>query len=332
MRSFGYAFSGECYKIFRKGKIFILLGILIAIALLLTFCFELVQDISGAFDTTVDMEMIDEQIEQIQYVIDNYTPTIKIGLIDTELYQLKATLAYLKYLKANNLRSSDFYLAGQEGYDSAGYIDAILNTSFGIIAIFAIIIICRSWGGEKSDGTLKMQFMRPIGRKKMYGAKVLSVWCISALVLIALVLFAQVVAMIKFGVATKKVIYVINGSTVGAMPYMAYLALQLLFKLFELFAYIQFGAFMCNLTWKKGSGMALAILAYLFASNIEGLLGYLYVGYVGMFINLDLMSAFTISGPTLKGMNIISMAIISVVYQVAIALFNLRHAERCELA
>lgn len=332
MKGFSNAFAGECYKIFRKGKIFILLGVLVALALLLTFGFQILQDFGGAFDISVDMDTIDEEIAALEETIANYTPAIKNGLIDTELYQLQSTLAYLKYLKAGNLRSSDFVLAGQEAFDSAGYIDAVLGSSFGIIALFSVIMICRSWGGEKSDGTLKMQLLRPIGRKKMYGAKVLSVWCIGALVFIALILFAQIVAMIKFGVATKKVIYVVGATKVGVMPYMGYLALQIVFKLFALFAYIQFGAFMCNLTWKKGNGMALAILACIFASNLERLLGYLYVGYVGMFINLDFMSALSLTGPMLKGMNLVSMIIISTVYQVVFAIFNLYHAEHCDIA
>lgn len=332
MKSFSNAFAGECYKIFRKGKIFILLGVLVALALLLTFGYEILQDFGGAFDINIDMETIDEDIAMLEENIANYTPAIKDGLVDNSLYELKATLAYLKYLKANNLRSGDFVVAGQEGLDSAGYIDAVLNSAFSIITLFAVIIICRSWGGEKSDGTLKMQLLRPVGRKKMYGAKVLSVWCISALAFIALILFAQIVAMIKFGVATKKVIYVVVATKVGVMPYMGYLALQIVFKLFALFAYIQFGALMCNLTWKKGNGMALAILACIFAPNLETLLGYLYVGYVGMFINLEFMSALSLTGPALRGMNLVSMIIISMVYQVAFAIFNLYHAEHCDIA
>ena len=59
MKSFSNAFAGECYKIFRKGKIFILLGVLVALALLLTFSYQILLDFGGAFDININIETID---------------------------------------------------------------------------------------------------------------------------------------------------------------------------------------------------------------------------------------------------------------------------------
>lgn len=336
MREFFTAYKNECYKINKKGKIFIVMTVIIGLMLIMTLGFGLLNGMLGDYTST----MVDLTREEMQAIVDsnkviveNYHHSDKIGLLDYGLYRAKAEIAFYQYLLDNNLNMSSIVVPGSISMDGAGYISTVISFAIDVIVIFAIVMACKNFGGEKANGTLKMQAMRPVSRRQMLSAKWLSVWSISSVMLVVVVILAQIVAMMKFGVETKDVICVLNGEKAFKMSYLGYLTIEVLSQIVVLFCIIQLSHFVCSLFWRKGSGLAITMLLFFLGGAIETILGYVYVGYVGFFINLNFLSTLgTVSTPPLRGMNLYSMLAITVVWQVSMMTFNYLHFDKCDIA
>ncbi len=336
MREFFAAYKNECYKINKKGKIFIVMAVLVGLMLIMTLGFGLINDLIGDYSSAiVDMSREEMQavIDTNKAIIENYKPNKKLGLTDNTIYNAKVEIAFYQFLLDNNLNLSNINKAGSLSMNSAGYIDSAITLAMGIITIFAIVMACKNLGGEKSNGTLKMQAMRPVSRSEMLSAKWLSVWSISSLMLVVVVVVAQIVAMIKFGVETKPVVCVLNAKVAVKMPYLTYLTIQMLANIISLLCIIQLSHFVCSLMWKKGNALAIVMLMYFLGSGIEKLLGYIYIGYVGFWGNLNFLSALSVDiTPNLKGMNLYSMLAITALWQVGMITYNYLHFDRCDIA
>ncbi len=336
MREFFAAYKNECYKINKKGKIFIVMAVIVGLMLIMTLGFGLINDMIGDYSSSiVDMSREEMQavIDTQKAIIENYKPNKKVGLVDNTIYKAKAEIVFYQYLLDNNLNMSNIIVPNTLSMNSAGYIETVISLAMGVITIFAVVMACKNLGGEKANGTLKMQALRPVTRKQMLSAKWLSVWSISSLMLIVIVVVAQIVAAIKFGIETKPVVGVLNAKVAVKMPYLTYLTLQMLSNLIKLFCIIQLSHFACSIFWKKGSGLAIVMLLYFLGSGVEQLLGFIYVGYIGFWGNLNFLSAFGVGeAPILKGMNLFSMIAITLLWQVAMMTYNYLHFDKCDIA
>ncbi len=201
------------------------------------------------------------------------------------------------------------------GLSTNGYMTFMLQIMSAVIIIFATITIVRSVAGERASGTLKMQLLRPIKKEEMLGAKILATWIVSIFILLFTFILSAIVGICAFKMDAKQVLMVINATkVVSVAPFVEQLIL-LISNIGTISAYIVLGTFLSLLVKKsEGAAIAIAMVVVLIGDDIESLLGYIFVGYAGVNINLGWTSALSISGPALNHMNLYTMLAISIMW------------------
>ena len=338
MKNFSKIFHNELIKVNSSQTI---LKVAIAILILFVivtvsfnFIIETIGDYMAGFEN-ISPENLELQISVLKNQIKEMedSPKTSMGIADNTLYQLKAKLAMFEYARDNNVSLSSKSLFGSMSVDSAGYVTTIMDLVQTILVVFSVVMVVKTFHSEKSNGTLKMQMIRPVNRKSMLFAKMLAIFTVSFVLYFVFTVLAEIVAIIKFGTSAKDVLYVLNASIVGEMNFASYLVLTFFVDLFEMFCYMQLAYFMCSIFWRKESIMGLTIVVVLLGPMLESILNYIYIGYVGFFNNLDFLLALNpVTGPNMQGANLYSMLAITIVYQVAMMAYSFIHFDKCDIA
>lgn len=336
---FSNILKAELYKL-AKGKS--LIKILIAVAIVFTISsivFALLYNVLGdALNmvsssesvTQEDIDALEAQIAQYEQVQNEMKANIRFH--DTTLYELKATLVLYKYMLNNNLSFSNINVFGQSfALSTNSYMSFMMQIMSLMIIVYASISMIKSALGEKINGTLKMQLLRPIQKEQMIIAKALAVCIVSFGIFIFTTVLSGIVGIAAFKVDARDVLVVLNGTSIGVISPMGDLLIKFIYYTGRLIAYIVFSMFLSTMV-KKSEGLAIAIsMIMIFIGNtIEDIFGYLFVGYVGFNINLNWTSALTTSGPSLSNMNLYTMLAVSFVWVCGMfvsSIFTFKHQE-----
>lgn len=320
-KGFKSAYFAELSKLMGKKRT---LKIIIAIAIItiiftvmFQFIYGLLDDFAGLViggdgivDSQEELEALKEEFSEYQ---KNTSGVIKNKLVDTSIYQYKARIAASEFVIENNISLSSLRTFGSISISSNGYVLFMLEFITLVIIIFSIVSVGSLIGGELSDGMVKMELLRPVGRDELLSAKYLAVLSFSGILFTLSYVVINILGIILFKVNIKDVLVVVNASK--AVMISAYSEL-LIYYLQGIFSIIIFVMLTVNtsIIGKKGGSIAIPLVIYLIAQNIEQTLGYLYVGYAGIAINSNFVSALTINGPALNYMSIYSMIFISLFY------------------
>lgn len=328
------AYIGELFKTSRKGTFVKLLIALIVVFILVSILFTVISNLYeevGIQDEIglIEFQTNDEAIEYYEQLIkdqETYKETVNmIGINDNTLYSYKANLAKYKYLKEHNISPTsvnDF--SGQSlSMNANTFVPTIMSIVVTILIIFSITVSYRNYAYEINRGTLKMQLLRPIKRTTVFTAKWLSTYTISCIFLLLFTIIAEIIGVLKFGVSAKSLVVVVNQDNVFLVSPIVQFIVLLINYMFQLYAYIQFTYFVAN-TVRKGTtaSLIISLIMFLIGASIEGGLGYIYIGYLGFAVNMDWVSALTVTGPSMEYMNIYSMLAISLLWAVGMTVFN----------
>ena len=340
MVGFGNILKAELYKL-AKGKS--LIKVLIAatiIFIVLTVIFNFLYQLAGDYlsmgatssqtVTAEDVEIARTNYETITKAVNELSQPQR--MVNVDVYQAKALYNLYKYMYENNLSFSQVSIFGSVStLTVSSYVMFMLQTMSMVFAVYAVVSIIRAIAGERANGTLKMQLLRPVSRDAMLAGKLLSVWIVTMALMLFYFLLSCVVGVIAFKIDTMKVIGIVNAEHVFIISAAGNVAIELLYYLSYLTAYIVMAAFVSNLfTKNEGPSIALGMVMLFIGSTVERLLGYIFVGYVGFGTNLNWMSALSTSGPTLNYMNLYSMLGISIAWFVCMlvsSVFMFRRAE-----
>ena len=332
MIGFSNIFKAELYKI-AKGKS--LLKILIAVAIIFTataLLFSFLYNITGGIIPTMspegdtvtqeDVDAAKASYEYAQTLEDNMSAPLKMA--NTSVYSAKATYTLYKYMYENNLSFTSVRTFGSISLTTDGFILFILQVMAFAVAIYATVTIVKSFAGERSSGTLKMQLLKPISKEAMIMGKMLATWVVSIGVLLVTFLLAAIVGVCAYKVDPKSVLIVLNASHVIKSNAATELILYLFYYIIQITQYIVFGMFMSNLIKKSESAaLAVSLVVLLIGATIERFLGYIFIGYIGMDTNLNWLETLTLSGPSLNYMNLYSMLAISIAWLVGMFAFSI---------
>ncbi len=317
MEGFGNILKAELFKLV-KGKALVKLLIasiiiFIFITILFNFLYELAGDVLN-MSATADAEVTEETVEiaRLNYeeVVKNHgTLNASRKMMDTSVYQAKAVYNFYKYLYEHNISMSSVSMFGTiSNLTTNSYITFVMSTMAMVFAIFGIVTIIRSLAGERVNGTLKMQLLRPVSKDAIIVGKFLATWIVTVGVMIFFFLATCVVGVLAFKFDQSQVYGIINAEKVFTMSPYGAMALTLFYYITYVSQFIILGLFTASFMRKnEGGAIALGIVILLIGSNIEEWLGYIFIGYVGIMQNMSWLNALTLSGPGLSYMNLYSM-------------------------
>ena len=313
-----FAELGKLLKKKRTLKLIISLAIIIVVfTLLFRFVYSLLEDVSGVAlseiefaDTQEELDALKAGYEEYKIASENLT---KNKLIDTTIYSYKAQIAAGQFLVDNNISASSIRSFGTVSLSSNGYVLFMLDFITIVVVIYSIVAIGQLVGGELTEGVVKMELLRPIGRNELLSAKYLATLSFSTVLYLLLFVIINIAGIIFFKVDVKDVLVVLDASKAGLISPIGELVLYFIQGLIIIISLVMLTTNV-SVMLKKGASVALPIVIFLIAGNIESMLGYLYVGYAGISINLEFLSALTVSGPTFNYMSLFSMLAITIVY------------------
>ena len=321
MIGFGNIFKAELYKLVKlKTLLKILIAVLI-IFVIFTLLYSVIYNILGEFNLSLRGDVTKETVEHYEKEYNDYAAALDgenamIKAHDSELYSKKATAVLYRYLYDNDLDFNTTTEFGAFGLLTANaYITYILNIMATVITIFAIVSIIKSFAGERTQGTLKMQLLRPISKEAMITAKFLAVLVVSFGLYLLTFVLAGVVGVIAYDVDAKQVVGVLNASHVFTMSPFGALLVYFVYYISFTFAYITLGLFLSVISRKsEAMPIVISLVLLLVGATIEDLLGYIFIGYIGFNLNTSWVNALTTTGPGLNYMNLYSMLGISLVW------------------
>jgi len=339
---FTNAFKGELYKIFGNKSFISLIIACVVIFIVFTLIFNFAYSI---INETLDEAMnsgtiVDEQEEASQSItqedydtairhLEQQLEDLKEELQEAKPYQrmadrntwaVKSQIAILKYLKAHpdvRMDSINLFSTTVIGLNAESYVSFMLSIMSFVFIIYSIVIVGKSMAGEIQNGAMKMQLLRPISRDAMVSAKLLSSFVVTTGLFIITTIMLCVVGAIAFKFSGNTYLMVVNAEKVVEISSGGVIVINLIGYIFRTFAFIVLT--MCMGTVLKQSGaIALPIVMYLLADEIELLLGYIFIGYIGFSINTAWTMALTTSGPVLNYMNLYSMLAVSIAWIVGL--------------
>lgn len=339
---FTNAFKGELYKIFGNKSFISLIIACVVIFIVFTLIFNFAYSI---INETLDEAMnsgtiVDEQEEASQSItqedydtairhLEQQLEDLKEELQEAKPYQrmadrntwaVKSQIAILKYLKAHpdvRMDSINLFSTTVIGLNAESYVSFMLSIMSFVFIIYSIVIVGKSMAGEIQNGAMKMQLLRPISRDAMVSAKLLSSFAVTTGLFIITTIMLCVVGAIAFKFSGNTYLMVVNAEKVVEISSGGVIVINLIGYIFRTFAFIVLT--MCMGTVLKQSGaIALPIVMYLLADEIELLLGYIFIGYIGFSINTAWTMALTTSGPVLNYMNLYSMLAVSIAWIVGL--------------
>ena len=334
-KGFTNAFKGELYKIFgNKSFISLIIAcvvIFIVFTLIFNFAYSIMNEAldeamnSGAIvneqEETITPADYDKAIELLEQQLDLNEEHLEAKpaferMVDRDAWAIKSQIAILKYLKAHpdvSMDSINLFSTTMTGLNAESYVIFMLSIMSFVFIIYAIVIVGKSMAGEIQNGAMKMQLLRPISRDAMVSAKLLSSFVVTTGLFIITTIILCIVGAIAFKFSGETYLMVVNAEKVVEISSGGVIVINLIGYIFRTFAFIVLT--MCMGTVLKQSGaIALPIVMYLLADEIELLLGYIYIGYIGFSINTAWTMALTTSGPVLNYMNLYSMLAISIAW------------------
>ena len=321
MIGFSNIFKAELYKLVKLKTLFKILLAIVIIFIAFTLLYSLIYNVIGNMDITIMPDVTEENVELAEQSYEAYATQLDgenamVKAHDSNLYSLKATAKLYRYLYDNNLDFNLVTLFGSFGKLSAnGYITYILGIMSTVISIFAVVTIIKSFAGERTQGTLKMQLLRPVSKEAMITAKFLAVLVVSFALYLFSFILAGIVGVIAYDVDAKQVVAVLNASHVVTMSPFGALIVYFVYYVSSTFAYIALGLFLSVILRKSEAlPIVISLILILVGASIEGLLGYIFIGYIGFNLNTSWLNALTITGPGLNYMNLYSMLGISIVW------------------
>ena len=330
MIGFNNIFKAELYKI-AKGKS--LLKIFIAVAVIFivsSLIFYFLYNLIGTASFLPQDEVTEETVEAARVEVENatqYEETLNAPqkMADTTLYSAKATYTLYKYMSDNNLSFASARMFGSTTSLTANaYILFMIQVMSIAVVVFATVSIVRSFAGERSNGTLKMQLLKPISKEAIVVGKMLAVWVVSISIFIFTLLLSAIVGICAFKVDAKTVLIVLNASSVIETSAANEIFLYFLYYVTHISQFIVFGMFMSNLIKKnEGAAIALTMVILFIGTTIERVLGYIFIGYIGLNLNIDWINSLTLSGPTLNYMNLYSQLGISIAWFVGMVAYSI---------
>lgn len=324
MEGFGNILKAELFKLAKGKQLVKLIVALIIIFVVFTILFNFLYELAGEVlnnTTATDGEVTEEAVEIAKA---NYDEAVKQNeslnayrkMTNTNVYQAKAVYNLYKYMYEHNVSISSVSMLGAITDLSANsYISFMMDIMATIFAIFGIVIMIKSFAGERSNGTLKMQLLRPISKDAIIIGKLLATWIVSIGALIFMFVVTCVVGVIAFKVNASQVIGILNGENVFMISPAGAMIITLIYHITYVSQFIMLGLFAASLMKKNSGGsIAIGLVALLVGGNIEQLLGYIFVGYIGISLNISWMNALTLTGPSLNYMNLYSMLGISILW------------------
>ena len=326
---FSNVLKAELYKLTKaKSLIKVLIAIVIIFviaSLLYSFMYNIdeVKEILNQYNEAsqkvvkIDEETVKEAEKAYEEHVQNMEgEKANQKLLDSKPYELKATVTLYKYLYENDIDVNSVNLFGSTGaLTTNGYMQFILNWMVIVMVIYSMVCIIRSVAGERNNGALKMQLLRPVSKDAMLFAKLLAVLIVSIALFIFICILTAIVGIIAYSFDAKPVLVVFNATSVHQIGAASELIIDVIYYCGSIIAYTVLALF-CATMIKKAEGLSLAlvIVVYLIGASIENLLGYIYIGYAGFNINMSWISTLSVSGPSMNYMNFYSMVGIMCAY------------------
>ncbi len=340
--------KAELYKLTKASSmvkmIVASLIIFIAFSLLYSFLFNLGNlvtingvDIEDEESETTTIDKIDENtIKTAEAAYEKYTQALaerkpNQQMMDTGSYYLKSQIVALKYMYENNLDFNSIRLFGDSSTTANTFTMNMMSTMSMVIIIYAMVTIIRLVAGERNNGALKMQLLRPISKDAMLFAKLMATLIVSLVLFIFYTVLSAIVGIIAFNFDPKTVLVIFSASSAHEISALGEIAINFVYYCTAIFAYSVIALFLSTLIKKNGGmSIALVIVLFLIGGSIENLLGYAFIGYAGFVINGKWINTLTVNGPALNYMSFYSMVGISVAWLVAMltsSVYLFRHTE-----
>ena len=323
MIGFGNIFKAELYKIAKGKSLFKILLAIAIIFILSTIIFNFLYNAIGALtiSTLPEDEISKDVVDSVKSEYDAAVAaheelSAPRKMVDTSVYSTKGIYTLYNYMYQNNLTFASVRVFGaSSSLTMNSFVLFIMQVMHIAIAVFATVSIIRSFAGERTNGTLKMQLLRPISKDAIIVGKMLAVWVVSIGLFILSFLLAAVVGVCAYKVDPKTVLLVINGSTIVKTSIAGELFAYLVYYIAAITQYIALGMFLSNIFKKnEGASIALAMVMMFIGETIESVFGYIFIGYIGININMEWINALTLTGPALGYMNLYTMIAISLAW------------------
>lgn len=141
------------------------------------------------------------------------------------IYETKAELNFYKYVKANNLYGKNLVVHNNRGISagnnqftgvphsmtSDGFVSFALDFAGSVLVIFGIVIGANIMGKEMRAGTLKMLFVRPVTRNKLYFSKILAIVTLMTAATTVALIIAVIFGYARFENHVTEAIFSFNG-------------------------------------------------------------------------------------------------------------------------
>lgn len=237
-------YLGELKKGFSKILTIIIAVIVILTSVIFLFVFKDLGDDTNAIDMSwiprdayiytperVEVELAEwnaelekAEKEKKEQKFDYYSTMFVVG--PNRIYECKANINMLEYIRDNELYNEpityhnsigttgllggSFTGFGIKFVTAENYIAIVMGIVLSMLSLYGVIVGANILGKEFQTGTLKMLFIRPVTREKVFFAKMLALMTINTIILISSFIFAIILGYISFPNITFKALYSFN--------------------------------------------------------------------------------------------------------------------------
>ncbi len=217
--------------------------------------------------------LVDSEILSLTFKAVNTSKQMKIMYISSnDAYTVNTNLIRYNYLFEHNLTENEYahpLTIGTtsntkiNGYDYAYF--TLKLFSFIIIA-YAIMTACHSIAGEVKEGSMRYLAIRPVSRTTLLFGKLFAVLIMSAVMAIFSTIIALCVGGFYYGMGTKMILTIFNGTTVITLHPIVMILVYLLSMMIELTVYVTI-AFLLSCLFKSDL-FAVTLMLVLYLLNI----------------------------------------------------------------
>lgn len=325
-------YINESKKIFTAKGFVIFLVILLLLCLIVAFSQIIVGDLLGVEGDIINgnyggdaeqlLEDVNIQIEQYEKAVE--AGEIEVKFYDTTLQNLKTKALVYKYLADNDINLSNVMFLNSYSLGQKSAVDFVLlmmQTVGQFCTIMAIVVVAKLCIGERENGTMRMQLVRPHKRTALLTSKMMAAFTSAVVVIVVFTVLAQLVGALFFKGSIKQIIVTDGVKNVALInPYTAFF-ITALSSLVAIWLLMQLTVFVGNFASTTAS-IVVPIIVFLLGSVISALLTKTGLPWIGIMTNLNWISALSLSGTSFVGMNIYTMVAITLLWSVGLTVAN----------
>ena len=247
--------------------------------------------------TSTYVNLVKNELLTNAFSFTNTKQQMNLMYLDNEdSYNANTNLIKFSYLFTHNLTDDQFAhpltigVTSNHQVNGYDYTYFVLKLFSFIIIAYAVMAACHTIAGEVKEGTMRYLAIRPVNRTKLLFGKLFSIVIMSLIMIIFSTIIALCVGGVFYGLSTKTILTIFNGSVAITMHPTVMILVYILSLLIELIVYASIALLLSCLFKSDLFAMTVLLLIYLinillpaFVSGANSWLAYYPFSHISLY-------------------------------------------------